>query len=52
MTRFQRETCRHHYHCMGQVQGEIWTNKISGFSDRDCYFAAKADPAFDTLRKG
>jgi 4a-hydroxytetrahydrobiopterin dehydratase len=34
----------------GQCKVEIWTHKISGLTESDFFFAAKADRAYDDLR--
>jgi 4a-hydroxytetrahydrobiopterin dehydratase len=36
----------------GKCTVEIWTHKISGLTESDFYFAAKADRAFSTLDIG
>jgi 4a-hydroxytetrahydrobiopterin dehydratase len=36
----------------GKCKVEIWTHKISGLTESDFYFAAKADRAFSALPKG
>ncbi|MBE0625194.1 MAG: 4a-hydroxytetrahydrobiopterin dehydratase [Burkholderiales bacterium] len=35
----------------GQCSVEIWTHKISGLTESDFYFAAKADRAYDNQSK-
>jgi len=40
------------YIAWGTCKVEIWTHKISGLTESDFYFAAKADRAFSALRKG
>ena len=39
------------YIAWGKCKVEIWTHKISGLTESDFYFAAKADRAFRTLGK-
>jgi 4a-hydroxytetrahydrobiopterin dehydratase len=36
----------------GQCKVEIWTHKISGLTESDFYFAAKADRAFRAMGMG
>jgi len=40
------------YIAWGKCKVEIWTHKISGLTESDFYFAAKADRAFSALPKG
>ncbi len=39
------------YIAWGKCKVEIWTHKISGLTESDFYFAAKADRAFSALPK-
>ncbi len=39
------------YIAWGKCKVEIWTHKISGLTESDFYFAAKADRAFTALGK-
>jgi 4a-hydroxytetrahydrobiopterin dehydratase len=39
------------YIAWGKCKVEIWTHKISGLTESDFYFAAKADRAFRVLGK-
>jgi 4a-hydroxytetrahydrobiopterin dehydratase len=39
------------YIAWGKCKVEIWTHKISGLTESDFYFAAKADRAFKALPK-
>ena len=46
---------RHHpdlYIAWGKCRVEIWTHKISGLTESDFYFAAKADRAFGAMVEG
>ena len=40
------------YIAWGKCKVEIWTHKISGLTESDFYFAAKADRAFKTSNHG
>jgi 4a-hydroxytetrahydrobiopterin dehydratase len=40
------------YIAWGKCKVEIWTHKISGLTESDFFFAAKADRAFKASNKG